>query len=67
MLKLADRIHNLRSIPLSHDRAKAERYLAISRTEFMALAVRTDATAARLIEAACDAIALYLGDDVSQA
>lgn len=62
MLKLADRIHNLRSIPLASDRDKARWYLEVSRTAFMALAARTDPTAARLIEQACDDIAAYLGD-----
>lgn len=60
LLKLADRIHNLRSIPLSGDTAKAGRYLSISRDAFIPLALRTDPTAARLIEEACDAIEEYL-------
>jgi (p)ppGpp synthase/HD superfamily hydrolase len=60
LLKLADRIHNLRCVPLAGDPAKAERYLKVSRDEFLPLALMTDATAARLIESACDEIERYL-------
>jgi GTP pyrophosphokinase len=60
LLKLADRIHNLRSIPLSPDRDKARRYLQVSRDEFYPLALATDPAAARLVEQACDAIEAYL-------
>lgn len=60
LLKLADRIHNLRSIPNANDPAKARRYLDISRREFYPLALTVDLTAARLIAEACDAIEAYL-------
>lgn len=60
-LKLADRIHNLRSIPSANDPAKARRYLEVSRREFYPLALTVDPTAARLIAEACDAIEAYLG------
>jgi (p)ppGpp synthase/HD superfamily hydrolase len=60
LLKLADRIHNLRCIPLAGDPAKAARYLAVSRAEFIPLALTTDATATRLVDEACDDIARYL-------
>lgn len=60
LLKLADRIHNLRSIPGANDPAKALRYLDVSRREFYPLALTVDATAARLIAEACDAIEAYL-------
>jgi (p)ppGpp synthase/HD superfamily hydrolase len=60
LLKLADRIHNLRSIPNANDPAKARRYLDVSRAEFYPLALTVDPTAARLIAEACDAIETYL-------
>ncbi len=60
LLKLADRIHNLRSIPNANDPAKARRYLDVSRREFYPLALTVDLTAARLIAEACDAIEEYL-------
>lgn len=60
LLKLADRIHNLRSIPLANDPAKAHRYLEVSRRVFYPLALTVDPTAARLIAEACDAIDAYL-------
>jgi (p)ppGpp synthase/HD superfamily hydrolase len=60
LLKLADRIHNLRCIPLSGDQAKAKRYLNVSRDAFVPLALMTNATAARLIESACDDIERHL-------
>lgn len=61
LLKLADRIDNLRNVPQSGDPAKARRYLAVSREEFIPLALATDQTAARLVIEACDAIEEYLG------
>jgi guanosine-3',5'-bis(diphosphate) 3'-pyrophosphohydrolase len=61
LLKLADRIHNLRSIPNANDPAKARRYLEVSRREFYPLALSVDATAARLVAEACDALEQYLG------
>jgi (p)ppGpp synthase/HD superfamily hydrolase len=64
LLKLADRIHNLRSIILGADRDKARRYLDVSRAEFLPLALRTDATAARLVSEACDAIEAHLSGAV---
>lgn len=60
LLKLADRIHNLRSIPAAGNPAKARRYLDVSRTEFLPIAAATDVTAERLVAAACDAIERYL-------
>jgi (p)ppGpp synthase/HD superfamily hydrolase len=62
LLKLADRIHNLRSIPQANDPAKARRYLDVSRQEFLPLALSVDPTAARLISDACDEIERYLSD-----
>lgn len=56
LLKLADRIHNLRSIPNANNPDKARRYLEVSRDEFIPLALSIDPTAARLIAEACDAI-----------
>ena len=60
LLKLADRIHNLRSIPNANDPAKARRYLDVSRREFIPLALTVDPAAARLIAEACDTIDAYL-------
>lgn len=60
LLKLADRIHNLRSIPAAGDRAKARRYLNVSRDAFLPIAAATDITAERLVADACDAIESYL-------
>jgi GTP pyrophosphokinase len=60
LLKLADRIHNLRSVPLGPDRAKARRYLDVSREEFYPLALATNITAATLVADACDAIERHL-------
>jgi (p)ppGpp synthase/HD superfamily hydrolase len=56
MLKLADRIDNLRSILHSGDLDKARRYLDVSRAEFIPLALTTDQAAARLVSEACDAV-----------
>ncbi|HYI13996.1 MAG TPA: HD domain-containing protein [Thermomicrobiales bacterium] len=61
LLKMADRIHNLRSIPMANDPDKARRYLDVSRNEFLPLALTVDSTAARLIAEACDVIESYLG------
>ncbi|CAN5250708.1 hypothetical protein BH23CHL1_BH23CHL1_10350 [soil metagenome] len=61
LLKLADRLDNLRSVIYAGDPAKAQRYLAVSRTEFIPLALATDPVAARLIGDACDEIERYLG------
>lgn len=64
LLKLADRLDNLRSIVHAGDPAKAQRYLTVSREEFMPLALATDPVAARLIGDACDEIERYLaGED----
>ena len=60
LLKLADRIHNLRQVVHANDPAKARRYLEVSRLEFYPLALATSATAARLVAEACDAIDGYL-------
>ena len=60
LLKLADRIDNLRSVPIANDPAKAERYLRVSRAEFLPLALVTDPSAERLIAEACDAVETYL-------
>lgn len=56
LVKLADRIHNLRSVLASPDGDKVRRYLAVSRERFIPLAIATDHTAAQLIADACDAI-----------
>ena len=66
LLKLADRIHNLRSIPNANDPAKATRYLDVSRREFYPLALAVDPTAARLIAQACDAIEAYLAREAGR-
>lgn len=60
LLKLADRIHNLRCVPDAGNREKARRYLEVSKDRFYPLALSTDPTAARLIAEACDAIESYL-------
>jgi len=60
LLKLADRIHNLRCVPLAGDPDKARRYLEVSRERFYPLALSTDATVARLVAEACDTIEAYL-------
>ena len=64
LLKLADRLDNLRSVVNAGDPAKAQRYLTVSREEFISLALATDPVAARLIGDACDEIERYLeGED----
>lgn len=63
LLKLADRLDNLRSVVNAGDPAKARRYLTVSRDEFMPLALATDPVAARLIGDACDEIERYLEAD----
>lgn len=60
LLKLADRIHNLRQVVHANNPAKARRYLEVSRAEFYPLALATSPIAARLIAEACDAIERYL-------
>lgn len=60
LLKLADRIDNLRSVPLAADREKAERYLEVTRDSFVPLALATDPTATRLLQEACDEVERYL-------
>lgn len=60
LLKLADRLDNLRSVVHAGDLAKARRYLTVSRDEFIPLALATDPAAARLISDACDEIERYL-------
>lgn len=62
LLKLADRIDNLRSVLHSGDPEKARRYLEISRAEFIPLALSTDHAAARLVTEACDAVERMLAD-----
>jgi (p)ppGpp synthase/HD superfamily hydrolase len=62
LLKLADRIDNLRGVLLTGDPAKAQRYLTVSRAEFIPLAVATDPAAERLVAAACDALESYLAN-----
>ncbi len=56
LLKLADRIDNLRSVLRSTEPGKAQRYLVVSQAEFLPLALQTDQVAARLVTEACDAI-----------
>lgn len=60
LLKLADRIDNLRSVVHSGDPDKAARYLEVSRLEFIPLALATDPVAADLVSQACDDIERYL-------
>lgn len=60
LLKLADRIHNLRQVIHAGDPEKARRYLEVSRLEFYPLALATSAAAARHVAEACDAIERYL-------
>ena len=60
LLKLADRIDNLRSVPASGDPAKARRYLEVSLAEFVPLAATTSPAAERLVLQACDRIQEYL-------
>ena len=60
LLKLADRIDNLRCAPLAGDPDKAERYLRVSREHFLPLALMTSPTAERLIAEACDMVETYL-------
>lgn len=60
LMKLADRIDNVRSVRYSPDFAKAARYLTVSRAEFIPLALATDQTAARLLTEACDALEDHL-------
>lgn len=60
LLKLADRIDNLRAVVHSTEPGKAWRYLTVSRAEFIPLALQTDQVAARLIVEACDALERHL-------
>lgn len=60
LLKLADRLDNLRSVVNAGDPAKARRYLTVSREAFIPLALATDPVAAQLIGNACDEIEHYL-------
>ncbi len=60
LVKLADRIDNLRGVPKAGRPEKARHYLDVSRAEFIPLALATDQVAARLIMEACDAIERYL-------
>lgn len=60
LLKLADRIDNLRSVVHAGDPDKARRYLVVSREEFIPLALATDPVAATLVSAACDDVERYL-------
>lgn len=63
LLKLADRVDNLRSVIHAGDPAKALRYLTVSRETFLPLALATDPVAAHLIGDACDDIERYLGSE----
>lgn len=65
LVKLADRIDNLRSVTGAGDPDKARRYLAVSLAEFVPLAGQTDQTAEQLILEACATIAAYLDRDAS--
>lgn len=60
LLKLADRLDNLRSVIYAGDPAKAARYLTVSRDKFIPLALATDPVAAQLISEACGRIEQYL-------
>lgn len=60
LLKLADRIDNLRAVVHAGDPDKARRYLDVSREEFIPLALATDPLAVDLVSEACDRIEEYL-------
>lgn len=60
LLKLADRIDNVRSVIHSPDRAKAQRYLDVTVRNFIPLAAMTDITAARLLSEATEALERHL-------
>lgn len=60
LIKLADRIDNLRGVIHANDPAKAARYLEVSRQAFIPLALATEAAAADMVAAACDDIEAYL-------
>lgn len=60
LLKLADRIDNLRGVVSSGNPDKAARYLTVSREEFIPLALATDPRAAELVTQACDQIERFL-------
>jgi len=60
LLKLADRIDNLRAVVHSREPGKAQRYLTVSRQEFIPLALQTDPVAARLVIEACDNLERHL-------
>lgn len=62
LLKLADRVDNLRSVVLAGDPDKARRYLAVSREEFIPLALATDPVAADLVSTGCDKVERYLAE-----
>jgi (p)ppGpp synthase/HD superfamily hydrolase len=63
LVKLADRIDNLRAVIRSGDPDKARRYLAVSLDEFVPLADQTDPRAKQLVLEACRTIAAYLEGD----
>ncbi len=65
LIKLADRIDNLRGVIHAGDPAKAGRYLDVSRRSFIPLALATEVAAADLIAAACDHIEAYLRESGS--
>jgi guanosine-3',5'-bis(diphosphate) 3'-pyrophosphohydrolase len=67
LLKLADRIDNVRSVVLSPDRAKALRYLTVTRENFLPLAAATDVTAERLLAAACQTLENWLAQPPAEA
>jgi guanosine-3',5'-bis(diphosphate) 3'-pyrophosphohydrolase len=60
LLKLADRIDNLRCVVHAGQPDKAARYLKVSREEFIPLALATDPRAADLVSLACDEVEHYL-------
>ena len=60
LLKLADRIDNLRGVIHAGQPDKATRYLKVSREEFIPLALATDPRAADLVSLACDEVERYL-------
>lgn len=60
LLKLADRMDNLRSVVSAGNPDKARRYLSVSREEFLPLALATDPVAAELVTVACDDVERYL-------
>ncbi len=60
VVKLADRIDNVRSVVHSPEIDKARRYLDVTRAAMLPLASATDITAHRILATACDELEAYL-------